>query len=99
MQGELSRTISRINGIIAARVHIVMPEKSLFKEDEKDPTAAIYIKSFRGQSLSQKQIKGITHLVSRSVPGLKSEHIAIINQDGSMLTKEESQDPTTKMNQ
>lgn len=97
IQGELSRTITSINNIIAARVHIVMEEKSLFKEDQKEPTAAVYIKTFRGQSISKKQIKGITHLVSRSVPGLKAEKVAIINQDGSMLTKEESEDPTTKM--
>ncbi|NRA62922.1 MAG: flagellar M-ring protein FliF [Pseudobacteriovorax sp.] len=96
-QGELERTIKSINGIVGARVHIVMPEKSLFKEDEEEPTAAVYVKTFRNNSLSTRQIRGITHLVAKSVPGLRSEKIAIINQDGRMLTKEESDDPTTKM--
>lgn len=96
-QGELSRTIKSINGIIAARVHIVMPDKSLFKEDEKEPTAAVYVKTYRNTSLSSKQIGGITHLVSRSVAGLRPEKVTIVNQDGKMLTKIEVDDPTTKM--
>ena len=96
-QGELSRTIKSINGIIGARVHIVMPEKSLFKEDEQEPTAAVYIKTYRNTSLSQRQIKGITHLVSRSVSGLRPEKVTIVNQDGKMLTKVEVDDPTTKL--
>ena len=86
-QGELERTIKSINGIVGARVHIVMPEKSLFKEDEEEPTAAVYVKTFRNNSLTTRQIRGITHLVAKSVPGLRSEKIAIINQDGRMLTK------------
>ncbi|SMF69484.1 flagellar basal-body MS-ring/collar protein FliF [Pseudobacteriovorax antillogorgiicola] len=97
IQGELSRTIKSINGIIGARVHIVMPEKSLFKEDEKEPTAAVYVKTYRNTSLSERQIKGITHLVSRSVEGLRPEKVTIVNQDGKMLTKVEIDDPTTKL--
>ena len=97
VQGELSRTIKSINGIIAARVHIVMPEKSLFKEDDKEPTAAVYVKSYRNTNISPRQIKGITHMVSRSVEGLRPEKVTIVNQDGRMLTKVEVDDPTTKL--
>ena len=97
IQGELSRTIKSIDGIIGARVHIVMPEKSLFVEDEEEPTAAVYVKTFRNSRLSEKQIRGITHLVSKSVPSLSAEKVTIIAQDGTMLTKEEIDDPTTKL--
>lgn len=97
ISGELARTIKSINGIIGARVHIVMPEKSLFKEDEQEPTAAVYVKTFRNTHLSERQIRGITHLVSKSVPGLRAEKVTIINQDGRMLTKDEIDDPTTKL--
>ena len=44
IQGELSRTINSLEGIISSRVHIVMPNEKLFEEDEKEPTAAIYLK-------------------------------------------------------
>ncbi|WP_141731063.1 flagellar basal-body MS-ring/collar protein FliF [Oligoflexus tunisiensis] len=99
IQGELARTISSIDGITSARVHIVMPKKALFQEDEQEPTAAIYIKTQRGKEPSQKQIRGITHLVSRSVEGMKPEKVTIIDQEGKMLTKIESDDPTTKLTQ
>ena len=99
IQGELARTISSIDGINSARVHIVTPKKALFQEDEEKPTAAIYIKTALNANLSPKQIKGITHLVSRSVEGLSPDSITIIDQEGKMLTKIESDDPASKMTQ
>ncbi len=99
IQGELARTISSIQGINSARVHIVMPKKALFQEDEEKPTAAIYIKTAQNATLTPKQIKGITHMVSRSVEGLPADNITIIDQEGNMLTKIESDDPTSKMTQ
>ena len=99
IQGELARTISSIDGISSARVHIVTPKKALFQEDEQKPTAAIYIKTIQNIQLSPKQIKGITHLVSRSVEGLNPDQITIIDQEGKMLTKIESDDATSKMTQ
>jgi flagellar M-ring protein FliF len=97
IQGELGRTISSIKGIISARVHIVMPEKALFEEDQKEPTAAIYLKTYRNAKLTAKQINGITHMVSRSVEGLRPEKVTIIDHRGQMLTDVESEDPTTRM--
>lgn len=99
IQGELARTISSLDGITSARVHIVIPKKSLFQEDDQEPTAAIYIKHTRGKEPNARQVKAIAHLVSRSVEGLNPEKVTIINQEGKMLTKVESDDPTTKMTQ
>lgn len=97
IQGELSRTITAIAGVTSARVHIVSPKQSLFVEDKKEPTAAIYIKTKRGATLDKRQVDGIVHLVSKSVEGLKPHNIAIIDAEGNMLTSEESQDSSTKM--
>ena len=55
IQGELSRTINSLEGIISSRVHIVMPNTKLFEEDEKEPTAAIYLKTYRNVQISKKQ--------------------------------------------
>lgn len=97
IQGELARTIMSIDGITSARVHIVNPKQSLFVEDQKEPTAAVYIKTKRGTALGERQIKGIVHMVSRSVEGLRPNNITIIDSEGQMLTKIESEDFTSKM--
>ena len=97
IQGELSRTIMMIEGVTSAKVHIVSPKKSLFVQDQKEPTAAVYIKTRRGTELEKKQIKGIVHMVSRAVEGLSPSNITIIDAGGKMLTEVEAEDYTSKM--
>ncbi len=97
IQGEISRTIMSIEGISSARVHIVNPKQSLFVEEQKEPTAAIYIKTKRNMRLNDRQIKGIQHLVCRSVEGLKPNNVTIIDNEGQMLTKIEAEDFASKM--
>ena len=97
IQGELARTIMAIEGITSARVHLVNPKQSIFVEDHREPTAAVYIKTKRSIALTERQIKGIVHLVSRSVEGLRPANVTIIDSEGQMLTKIESEDFTSKM--
>jgi flagellar M-ring protein FliF len=97
IQGELSRTIMMVEGVTNAKVHIVIPKKSLFLEDQTEPTAAVYLKTKPGTSLDKKQVKGIVNLVSRSVEGLKTNNITIIDGEGKMLTEPESEDFAAKM--
>lgn len=96
IQGELARTISSIDGIKTARVHIVQPKSSLFVREQKPPTAAIYLNTKQGFKLDKKQIRGIQHLVSRSVEGLDLNQITILDSDGHMLTEAESTDESAK---
>lgn len=97
IQGEIARTIMSIEGVSSARVHLVNPKHSLFVEEQKEPTAAIWIKTKRGMVLNDRQIKGIQNLVFRSVEGLKANNVTIIDQEGVMLTKVESEDFSSKM--
>lgn len=97
IQGELSRTISMIEGVTHAKVHVVSPKKSLFLEDQVETTAAVYLKTKPGTQLDKKQIRGIVTLVSRSVEGLKPNNVTIIDGEGKMLTEIENEDPTAKM--
>lgn len=99
IQGEIQRTITMIEGINSARVHIVTPRKSLFVEDQKQTTAAIYLKTQRGVSLTKKQVHGMVNLVARSVEGLETKNITIIDSNGRVLTEEEADDFTSKMTQ
>jgi len=89
LEGELSRTITRLKPIKSSRVHIVSPKNRLFEEDKREPSAAIYIKLKRGQTLSKKQVRGIQYLVSRSVEGLSIGNITIVDGEGNILTEDE----------
>ena len=97
IQGELSRTITMIEGVTHAKVHVVSPKKSLFLEDQVETTAAVYLKTRQGIELDKKQIRGIVTLVSRSVEGLKAANVTIIDGEGKMLTELENEDPSAKM--
>lgn len=85
VQGELSRTISAIDGIEKTRVHIVMPEKTLFKEDREDPRASVALTLFKGRKLSDSQVRGIVHLMITSVEGLTESNINVVDQNGNTL--------------
>jgi flagellar M-ring protein FliF len=87
LQGELARTINRIREVESSRVHIVMPEKSLFVEDEEPATASVVLKLTPGKWLSQLQVNGIIHLVSSSVPRLSTENVTVVDSSGKLLSE------------
>lgn len=92
LEGELMRTIQQMNEIEVVRIHIVIPEPSLFEEDKKVPTASVLIKLTPGAKLNRHQIRGIGNLVSGSVEGLDPENINIIDFNGNILSSNQSQD-------
>lgn len=75
LQGELERTLVKIEGIQGARVLIAQGQDSLFKTDQTPPTASVLLKS--SSALSAAQVRAVVHLVSKAVPRLKPENIAI----------------------
>jgi flagellar M-ring protein FliF len=97
LQGELSRTISQITGVEQARVHLVIPEKSLFKESEKPATASIVLKMKSNRALRDSEVQGVVHLVSSSIEGMDPEHVTILDSRGKILSKGGSSDPTARM--
>lgn len=86
LQGELSRTIRALTEIDQCRVHLVVPEKSLFMQKESKPKASVLIKLKSGRRLTQAQVQGIVHLVSSSVEGLDPNDVSVVNSTGEMLT-------------
>lgn len=86
LQGELARTIMSLSEVQQCRVHLAIPQKSLFSRGEDQPTASILVKLVRGRTLSQSQINGIVHLVSSSVEGLNPKNVTIIDDTGELLT-------------
>lgn len=87
LQGELTKTISHLDGVEWAKVQVVIPEPSLFIEDEKPSTASVILKTRSGQRLKPMQISGITHLVSASVEGLSPENVTITDSMGNLLSR------------
>ena len=86
LQGELTKTISHLEGVEWAKVQIVIPEPSLFIEDEKPSTASVILKTRGGQRLKPQQVVGITHLVSASIEGLSPENVTVTDSLGNLLS-------------
>ncbi len=93
LEGELSRTITEQDGIKSARVHIVIPTKSIFKDEEKKPTASVVLKLTSRNTPSKSSITAIENLVAGSVEGLTPENVTIVDTRGRMLSKPVDQDP------
>ncbi len=87
IQGELTRTINQMPEIRASRVHIAIPEKTLFTEREKEVTASVFLKLKQGRELGREQVAGIVQLVAGSIEGLKGENVVVIDSSGKILHK------------
>lgn len=83
LEGELARTISSLARIRSARVHLVLPERELFRQERKDPTSSIML-SVRGE-LSAGEIRAIQHLVASAIEGLNPNRVSIIDDSGQLL--------------
>ena len=90
LEAELSRSITYISGISSARVHLAIPEKTVFARELALPSASVFIKLANGRSLGRQQVQSIVHLVASSVPSLPSENITVIDQFGELLSKPSS---------
>lgn len=86
LEGELQRTIEGLEEVKSVRVHIVIPEPTIFLDNQKEAKASVVIKCLAGRTLNKDQIRGISHLVSSSVDGLKPEHISIVDYSGRLLS-------------
>lgn len=82
LEGELQRTISHLGGVERARVHLVLPTRSVFVEDENQGTASVVLHMQPGRRLSREQAQGIVHLVASSVRGLAQENVAVVDGEG-----------------
>ncbi len=87
LEGELARTISEERGVKSARVQIVIPEKSVFKDEQKKPTASVTLKLKSSAKLSDGNIKAIQHLVASSVEGLQPNDVTVVDTRGHLLSK------------
>jgi flagellar M-ring protein FliF len=90
LEGELSRSLESLNGVLRASVKIAIPKDTIFTEKKSDTTASVILSLKPGVFLTQKQIDGIKNFIASAIPDLKQENIQLIDQDGSLL--QQSQD-------
>lgn len=87
LEGELMRTINSIHGVRRSRVHLAIPTKSTFVEDQKKASASVVLDLEPGALLNEKQVFGIGNLVARAVEGLDQNEVAIVDSLGKTLSK------------
>lgn len=88
LEGELARSIQTLGAVRAARVHLAIPKQTAFLRDELKPSASVLVSLQPGRSLEGKQLAGIVHLVSSSVPQLNPANVSVIDQDGNLISQQ-----------
>ena len=83
LEGEIARTIQALDGVGAARVHLVMPESGTFRRETREPSASVLIKLDGRWNPNAGQV--VRHIVASAVPGMKLEHVSVATTDGRMI--------------
>ena len=93
-QGEITRSIERIQGIKYAKVQLAEPERSIFEDTDEKPTASVMLVLEPGYKLKAGQVKAVKNLVAYAVPRLTPEQVFITDQNGNTLSDETSKNST-----
>jgi flagellar M-ring protein FliF len=91
LEGELARTISSLEAVMSARVHLVLPRRELFIKEQQQPSASIVLHMRSSKKLKQSKVLAIQHLVASAVPGLMPDAVAIIDDKGNLLASNDAE--------
>lgn len=89
LEGELARTVSSLNNVKAARVHLAIPKSSVFVRDERKPSASVLVELYPGRALEPSQVMAIVNLVATSVPELNKAQVTVVDQKGNLLSDQQ----------
>jgi flagellar M-ring protein FliF len=87
MEAELARTIGNISAVRSARVHLVLPEERLFREEQEPPSASVVLTLNGSGNIAESAVQGIRYLVSSAVEGLEPRQVTIVDDHGNMLAR------------
>ncbi|MCI5060235.1 MAG: flagellar M-ring protein FliF [Alphaproteobacteria bacterium] len=87
LEGELSRTISSLDPVRSARVHLVLPRRELFSRESQPASASVAIGLRPGSQLNNDQVMAVQSLIASAVPQLKPENVSLIDQAGNLLAR------------
>ncbi|RBO83220.1 flagellar basal-body MS-ring/collar protein FliF [Marinomonas aquiplantarum] len=90
LEGELSRTISSLQSIKSARVHLAIPKESVFVRDTRKPSASVFLELYPGRRLDRSQVDAIVNLVASSISQLSDKDVTVVDQRGTLLTEKDS---------
>ena len=85
LEGELARTIRALDGITAARVHLVLPKRQLFEETSELPSASVSI-GVGGREPGAEQVRAMQNLVAGAVPNLRPDRVTVVDQHAKTLS-------------
>ena len=86
LQGELTKTIQSMDKVEVAKVNLVIPQNTLYSEQQQEATASVLIKLKPHTSMENREIQGIVRLVTNSVEGLKPENVTVVDTKGNILS-------------
>lgn len=92
LETELGRTISQVQGVSSARVHLALPKQSVFVRDRKKASASVMLQLYGGRHLEPGQVAAIVHVVASSVPELEANEVTVADQNGSLLSSPEDEE-------
>ena len=95
---EIARSIMSLKAVRDARVHLAIPEKSVFIRERSTPSASVFLTLNYGQSLNETQVNAIVNLVAQSVSGLSTDEVTVVDENGKLLTTAASDPETTLSN-
>lgn len=90
LEGELARSVMSVNGVKAARVHLVLPERRLFAAREESASASVVVKLENSHNFGRREVAAIVHLVSAAVPTLSKDRVSVISTEGVTLHRPNS---------
>ena len=82
-EGELEHTIGTLSDVASARVHLVMPHDSLFRDQDRPAKAAVVLK-LRHRTLADGEPEAIRNLVASAVDGLLPDRVALVDAAGNL---------------
>jgi flagellar M-ring protein FliF len=89
MEQERARSVSELQNVRSARVHLAIPKQSVFVRERKPPTASVVVNLYSGRTLERGHISAITHMVAASIPNMKSSDVTVVDQRGNLLSQPE----------
>ena len=92
LETELAQTISNLQPVEGARVHLALPRQSAFLRDRKPPSASVFVQLKAGRRLADEQVNSIVNLVASSIPELEASQVTVIDQQGHLLSSPEGDD-------
>ena len=88
LEAELVRSVESFRAVESARVHLAIPEQSIFIRNRSKPSASVVVRLYPGQLLNAGQVEAIVQMIASSIPNLESTEVKVVDQLGRLLTDE-----------